>query len=81
MKAGTHKITIEAQLTLSKRELELLNHISTYNHDAIARAVASSGYIGGVTEKEVTEFFQNIRKETDSLKSTIEDAKTKLFEV
>lgn len=83
MKAGTHSIEIQAQLLLTRRELQLLHHISTYDHGAIAERVAetvvSAHYAGGVTKSEVVEFFQKMRSETSSLMAQIENAKTVLF--
>ncbi len=79
MKAGTHKIEVEAQLILNRRELQLLNHIFSYDHSSIVKGVVSSYYSGGVTEEEVKTFMKSIRAETSVLISEIEDAKKVLF--
>lgn len=79
MKAQAYEIEVTATLKLSKRELQLLNHICSYNSAEFAKGVASTGYAGGVTADEVVALMQAIRAETDQLMHQIEEGKKTIF--
>lgn len=79
MKAGAHKIEVEAQLILTTRELELLNHIAAYDHAEIAAKAESRSYANGVTKEEVSAFFKLLQSETASLMRMIEVHRKVLF--
>ena len=61
MKIKPHKIEVESNLTLTGRELELLNHILSYNNkDEWVAGMVSSTYAGGVTKEEMIEFLKRL---------------------
>ncbi len=80
MKAKCFNIEVDATLTLSKRELQLLNHIFSYDHSKIVEGVVSTCYAGGgVNKDELLAFAQTIRSETQKLMDSIEKSSETLF--
>lgn len=71
MKAVVSKLDVTYRFELTKRELQLLNNLLSYENKEIAKNVPNS-YEGEVTVKEMREFLDSLRdtartcaKETD----------------
>lgn len=80
MEIQPHSIEVTARLELNRRELELLNHIFSFdNLRTFSESVASTSYGGGVTAKEALEFMQNLRTKALEIMGRIEENKKALF--
>lgn len=80
MKAETYKLSVEARLILSGRELELLNHICSYNNKKeFIDGMVSSHYSHGVTKKEMEDLFESLGRETGNLMQIIESVNKEAF--
>lgn len=77
MKLGPHELNITAQLILSGRELQLLNHLCSFNsRDEMGRflaGMAGSHYAGGVTVAEMQEFLKRTQSDTEALLRHIQE--------
>lgn len=80
MKAETYSLSVEARLILSGRELELLNHICSYENKEFIRNMVSTHYSHGVTEKDLVDFFQKLRETTGNLIQIIQSANKEAFD-
>lgn len=81
MKAETYKVSVEARLILTGRELELLNHICSYdNKKDFIDGMVSSSYSHGVTKEDMVELFENLRKTTSNLLQVIQATNKQAFE-
>jgi hypothetical protein len=77
MKIEPLEVKVDVRLVLTMRELQLLNHIFSY--DLPIKGMVSSYYCGGVGEEELVDFKQNLRTKTGQIleqikKTTIESA-------
>ena len=80
MKAETYSLAVEARLILSGRELEILNHICSYNNEKWIEGMVSSSYNHGVSKKDMEDLFSNLRTTTGNLMQIIQSANKEAFE-
>lgn len=76
MKILPHKIEVESNLILNKRELELLHHIFSFNNkEQFVAGMESSYYAGGVTKQEMLNFIETIHSNTTNMINSINKTK------
>lgn len=81
MKILPHAIEVTGRLELTKRELELLEHTFSYdNQDKFADGIVSSVYHGGVSKKELLEFWKALHANVGTIMNNIEANKKDLFQ-
>lgn len=74
------KVEVTTRLLLSKRELELLHHICSYdNKEKFAKGAESSHYHGGVKASEIVAFMEMLRKVTGEVMHHLDQPETKIF--
>lgn len=76
MRAEPATIEVTCRIVFTKREMELLHHISSYGPNATPEGMASSHYAGGVSKDEIEKFLRQIREFTDTYMTSVEDACT-----
>ena len=81
MRGETYKVSVEARIILTGRELELLNHICNYNNKKdFIDGMVSSSYSNGVTKEDMEALFEDLRKTTGNLIQIIRAANKQAFE-
>lgn len=79
MKIEAYEIEVTSRIILSKRELQLLNHLTSYDNSQIASFVVTGHYAGGVTKEEMVQFLQRLNQYTSEMMTKIEANKTTIF--
>ena len=62
MKALQHSITITGRIEFTRRELQLLNNLFSYDNKALLSNTPNS-YEGGVTREEMAKFIKDFHTE------------------
>lgn len=79
MRSGGYSIAIEAQIIFTRRELAVLHHVASYDHQKWFEGMKSSHYEGDVSVDEMRLLFEKLKQETASIMAKIQDSKVALF--
>jgi hypothetical protein len=69
------KVEVETSFTLNRRELEILNHLTSYSNKDWVKGMVSSHYNGGVSEEDMVKFLDGLRDITSNLMDAANKAK------